>query len=203
MYRKCLYILCLVFFFACNKEEENEEQTGSSNNTTASFYFYATIDGEEVSLDNVGGYSSSAGYNSSNDGSRLHVEQSMVLNNSAQTRAVGVSLSQAFNPDQENCSSFRSMFSVRNYGYGNIDWQTEGATVFYTDENGKFWSSAQTGGAQANASFKITSHSQGSYGFGANGITVAEFSCTLYDNIGNFKELTNGRLRSYSVQCFN
>ena len=197
-------LLTLLIFGACSKDED--ETTNSSNATEAAlFYFYGTFDdGTEISFE-VGesSFTSTAGYSSSSDGSQTHVEQSFLITNSSQTSTAGASLSQSFNANEENCSNYGLMFNEQNYGYGHIDYYTEGASVFYIDANGKYWTSYQGGGAQPGGSFKITSHRNGNYRSGFNAITEAEFECTLYDQLGNWKKLTNGRIRSYSVQCYN
>lgn len=199
----CALILVLLIFGSCSKEENTEV-----NNTTtdgATFYFYGTLDdGTKISFETgESNYTSSAGYNNASNGSEISIEQSFQLSNSAQTSIAGASISQNFNSNEENCNNYRSMFETRNYGYGHINFNTEGASIFYMDANGKYWTTYQGGGAQNDGSFKIISQQNGSYGLGYNGITEAEFECTLYDQVGNWIKLTDGRIRSYSVQCFN
>ncbi|MFT6745805.1 MAG: hypothetical protein ACJAZ2_000143 [Glaciecola sp.] len=197
-------LITLFLLGACSKDDE-ETNNAASTATQTSYYFYGTLDdGTEISFESgESTFTSKAGYNSSTDGNQTRVEQSFLLTNSTQTSKAGASLSQAFNADEENCTNYRSMFSQKNYGYGHIDYNTDGASVFYLDANGKYWTTYQGGGAQPGGSFKITSQRNGSYGSGFNGITEAEFECTLYDQVGNWKKLTNGSIRSYSVQCYN
>ena len=198
------FVVFLFFLGACSKDEAEVIDIGSGTQGPA-FYFYGTLDdGTEISCE-VGesSYLSSAEYNNSMNGNQSHVEQSLILSSPSLSISAGVSLSQAFNATEENCNNFRSMFTQRNYGYGNIQNFTEGAAVFYVDEFGTYWATYQVGGSQPGGSFKITSQRNGYYGSGFNGITEAEFECTLYDQVGNWKKLTNGRIRSYSVQCFN
>ncbi|MFT6716152.1 MAG: hypothetical protein ACJA0Q_000782 [Saprospiraceae bacterium] len=196
-------LITFLLLGACSKDEE--ETTNNIETQTPSYYFYGTLDdGTEISFEaGESTFISTAGYSSSSDGNQTRVEQSFLLTNSTQTSTAGASLSQAFNSDEENCSSYRSMFIQKNYGYGHIDYNTEGASVFYLDANEKYWTTYQGGGAQPGGSFKITSQRNGNYGSGFNGITEAEFECTLYDQVGNWKKLTNGRIKSYSVQCYN
>jgi len=197
-------LLALFVIGACSKDNDEVINTNDTGSQAAQYYFYGTLDdGTEISFEaGKSNFTSTAGYGSSSDGNQTRVEQSFLLTNSSQTRSAGASLSQAFNTNDENCTNFRSMFVTRNYGYGHIDYNTEGASVFYLDANGKYWTTYQGGGAQNDGFFKITSQLNGSYGNGFNGITEAEFECTLYDVLGNWKKLTNGRIRSYSVQCF-
>jgi hypothetical protein len=198
-------ILFLLFLAGACSKDDDETTNSSATPQVASFYFYGTFDdGTEISFEaGESSFTSTAGFSNSSNGSQTHVEQSFLLTNSVQTSSAGASLSQSFNSDQDNCSNYSLMFNEQNYGYGHIDYYTEGASVFYLDTDGKYWTTYQGGGAQPGGSFKITSQRNGNYGSGFNGITEAEFECTLYDEVGNWKKLTNGRIRSYSVQCFN
>ena len=198
-------LLILFLLGSCSKDEEETTNTSDSGTQEAQYYFYGTLDdGTDISFEaGESTFSSTSKYGNANNGSQTHVEQSFLLSNSTQTNMAGASLSQTFNTNEENCNSYKSMFSVKNYGYGHIDYSTEGASVFYLDANGKLWATYQGGGAQNGGLFKITRQINGNYGSGSNGITEAQFECTLYDEIGNWKKLTNGRIRSYSVQCYN
>ncbi len=165
------------------------------------FYFKATIDGQPVDLNDLDiAYGSGAGQ--SKTSSDQH-EQSMVVNNNLSSYPSGGALIvKTFSASVEKCSQVESMFSTQKYPAANLFTGIDGASIYYIDEAGKYWSSsADSNSTQPNWKFEITSHTLLSNDSFAKYLTEASFECTLYDANGNTKSLTNGLLKSRSVQC--
>ncbi len=101
-------------------------------------------------------------------------------------------------------TEIESMFSVKSYTAANTVSGIDGAAVYYVDGQGTYWSTSyDSNTTQPNWSFAITSHTALTNDSFAKYLTEATFSCTLYDSNGNTKTLTNGSIKSRSVQCIN
>ncbi len=88
-----------------------------------------------------------------------------------------------------------AMYSISSYAYGYSDVSSatiNGATIMYTDANGKEWYSEE--GTQTGSTFTITEISDNPDGTSGK-IFKATFSCKLYDGMGGSIQLNNGVIR--------
>ena len=206
------FLSLVVLFSACKDKEDpapattNNPGSGGGTVITSSLYFQATIDGQEVIFQNgINGYASAAGSSGESVTSGYGEGQSMSLLKPFATKNIaGVVIIKKFTDMPSLCSEIEGMFSIGAYPYGkhsgDVNDAVEGAVVYYIDGSGKAWSSDNGAGTQTGSTFQITEHVSNSDGFSQR-ITKATFSCKLYDEEGNVKTLTNGSIRSRSVQC--
>lgn len=203
------FLSFIVLFSACkdNEDPAPANNPGSGGTIiTSSLYFQATIDGQEVVFqDGINGYASAAGSSGESVSSGYGEGQSMSLLKPFATKNItGVVIIKKFTEMPSLCSEIESMFSIGTYPYGkhsgDLNDAVEGAVVYYIDSSGKAWSSDNGAATQTGSTFQITEHISNSDGFSRR-ISKASFSCKLYDEEGNVKTLTNGTIRSRSVQC--
>lgn len=203
----------LLTVFSC-KKEDHEPNTKSSNNSnsdniTSEYYFKATINDSDVvfqyNVDNfgcanyLGGESCNLGYQQ-NNGS--------LMMNYITFQSSGFLILKTFENDYSITDSMlESMISVNSYMYGqeakhDSSCGENGAIVTYTDNNLNTWQSDWGVGNQDGSYFKIVEHGESvivnSQKFA---ITKAQFSCNLYDSLGNSVKLTNGEVRGLTFQA--
>lgn len=89
-------------------------------------------------------------------------------------------------------SEFLALFST---GSKNYSQDLSNGVEVYIVENNVVWSSANGSGNQSGSKFNITSATEGSVLGNDNVEIEATFSCTLYDDSGNSKVLTNGTFK--------
>jgi hypothetical protein len=201
------FLIIVLLFPGCSKEEEEETtETAVMGEevevaVVAPYYFEATINNIAIRFEHDGAnYVSTTSYSSSTSGDLIYVEQSFLITDGGQVNIGGASLIKSFPRYGETCNGFKAMFSEGNFSYGNMDKDSEGARVYYFDANGKYWSTTFSLGTQQGSSFAITSHQEVSKTY-SEAITIAKFNCTLYDDQGNTMQLTDGEIKSVSVQC--
>lgn len=95
-----------------------------------------------------------------------------------------------------------AFYAPGNYSYVQMLSQNDnGVRIFFTDVNGKLWQTDLGTADQTNSSFTITKETI-IRNLTNNIITgvlfEASFNCTLYNGLGNYKTLTNGRCRYYT-----
>jgi hypothetical protein len=80
---------------------------------------------------------------------------------------------------------------------------TTGVQLSWYDSNGKAWKTYLGSGDQSNSYFTIVKtepdQSNTVPGFANYDIITAEFTCNLYDGLGNMIHLTNGRFRLWAT----
>jgi hypothetical protein len=206
-----LLIATCISFNSCKKESEPEPTptpapppagTGAPS-ITSSFYFQAKIDGTWVTYqDGIGSYAS--GTAGGNYGSTVNQEEQigMLINYVAQTGGAIFVLKQF--PGTASGADYESMFAVRSYTYGiNADKPgypsgVDGAGIVFWDASGVEWRTDYGTANQTGSTFNITEHIANTDGY-SHRISKATFSCKLYDDNGNVKNLTNGVFRGRTV----
>lgn len=95
-----------------------------------------------------------------------------------------------------------AFYAPGNYNYVKmLTPQDDGVRIFFTDVNGKLWQTDLGTADQTNSSFIITRETvlrRLSDNFIMGVLFEVSFNCTLYDGLGNYKTLTNGRCRYYT-----
>lgn len=203
---KNILIASLSFFFlvlGCKKSTTTLNMPTTPTAPTSNFFFKATIDGKTVDLNDLDPrFGSGAGYSSTT--SNQHEQSLQIVNTLGQQPAGGVIIAKTFANSLEKCSEIESMFNVKSYSAANTVSGVDGAAVYYVDDQGTYWSTSyDSTTTQPNWSFAITSHTALTNDSFAKYLTEATFSCTLYDRNGNTKTLTNGSIKSRSVQCID
>lgn len=192
-------ILAATIFSSCKKEDETNN---TSEVSSSAYYFSATIGGKEISYQSAkSGYISTTGYQSSSEGGDVWVGQNLTLTTGDPAGTGGATIVKHFGYTEETCDGYKSMFKEKTYSHGSLNHEIEGALIFYYDESGKYWASDNGPANNSDFSFTITSHKEVS-GYGTQGVTTCTFSCTLFDDDGNSITLSNGKMKSVSVQCF-
>lgn len=192
---------------SCKKDDdgaEPEEEKKTATTITSDYYFHAFIDGEEVVMqDGVGfwgnGASASGGNNTMNDTYTL--AELTVFQTFNSDKSAGFGLVSNFDGSDiyPELQERIDKFVTGTYTYGNENDEIEGASVYYVDKDGTYWSSEYSGANHTNSTFKITEVKEGESNSIFFVIFSAEFSCTLYDENGNTKKLTNGKGRGRAV----
>jgi hypothetical protein len=95
-----------------------------------------------------------------------------------------------------------AFYAPGNYNYVKmLSPNDNGIRIFFTDSNGKLWQTDLGTADQTNSSFIITNETiiRNSANNIITGIFLeASFNCKLYDGLGNYKTLTNGKCRYYT-----
>jgi hypothetical protein len=95
-----------------------------------------------------------------------------------------------------------AFYAPGNYSYEKmLTSQEDGVRIFFTDVNGKLWQTDLGTANQTNSSFiitKATAIHRLSDDLITGVLFEASFNCTLYDGLGNYKTLTNGKCRYYT-----
>jgi len=85
-------------------------------------------------------------------------------------------------------------FAPGSYAYKQINSITDGVVFTWTDNQGKEWRTDSGNANQAGSVFAINKEDFSLLNGDIHGIYIkATFSCTVYDDAGNFKKITNGR----------
>jgi|TARA_B110000879_G_scaffold44746_1_gene63224 hypothetical protein len=168
---------------------------------TPNFYFTGTIDGESVDINDLS-LTAGSGAGQSASASGQH-EQSMVLSNPlAGAEQAGVFNVKTFPGSVTLCSEVESMFKVGTYVYANPNAGIDGIGVYYIDAGGMYWTSYLDSNIVQGGKFEILTHTASTDDF-SKYVSTAKFSCTLFDPLGNTMQLTNGEIKSRSVNCLS
>ena len=196
------FVLALCVFAGCKKDDPAVTPAAPK----ASLYFSAKIDGADFLLEALkDNYGSGAGGGAGNTTGSWVEEQSLYLMNTVTMSGSGVLFIKTFANEPDDCAQIEAMFNPGVYpfgksGKGSGSQAIDGVVVVHTDASGKYWASDLGTGDQTGSKFEIVEHIANNDGFSQR-ITKAKFNCKLYDGLGNSKTLTNGEIRSRSVQC--
>ena len=94
------------------------------------------------------------------------------------------------------------MFKVGTYVYANPNAGIDGIGVYYIDAGGMYWTSYLDSNIVQGGKFEILTHTASTEDF-SKYVSTAKFSCTLFDPLGNTIQLTNGEIKSRSVNCLS
>lgn len=116
------------------------------------------------------------------------------LDNSVKGEAAGVSVGTVTFSGSQNPSksAFVALFSPGNKNY---EQNLNNGVEVYVNINGVTWSISNGTADQSGSTFTITSAAEGEVAGTDNVEIEATFSCTLYDDSGNSKALTNGKFK--------
>ena len=208
-----LIITIPLLFTSCKKEDDTSPTTSTSSTTTTTassdYFFSATIAGNVVQfLDLQNGYGCGAGQDGAG-GTGYEVFNSTILQEPFSTKNMaGCGITKIFigTASYEITElEYANIVSVKSYSYGiredlgNTDSSaTDGAVVFYVDNNEVYWATDLGSGNQSGSTFSITEHKVNNDGYSTN-ITRYAFSCTLYNESGESQTLTNGEVHGRSV----
>lgn len=186
-------------FTACSKDEDPPADTGGGSGALADKHWQATIDGQVITVQNLGIYDNIASreYLTGN----FQELQKMHIVNTADPTAdgAGISIVKSFG-GQGTCAQIQGMFAVGSYTYGNTLLGVDGAKVFHVDSNGEPWATDFSTADQTGSTFEIISHAPSGDTLSMY-ISEMNFSCTLYNINGASKTLTNGYMKTRSGKC--
>jgi len=194
-------MVILLSFISCKKKSTPEPVVTPTPAAapTPNFYFNATIDGKSVNINDLS-VTTGSGAGQSVTTSGQH-EQSMVLSNPLlRAEEAGVFITKTFPGSVTLCSEVESMFKVGSYNYANPNAGIDGIGVYYIDAGGMYWTSYLDSNKVQGGKFEILTHTTNNDNF-SKYISTAKFSCTLFDPLGNTMQLTNGEIKSRSVNC--
>ncbi|MCB9334809.1 MAG: hypothetical protein H6586_01555 [Flavobacteriales bacterium] len=213
---KKIFVLSLVLttiMSSCSKDEDStpdstvsvvSNPTGGTGGTipTSDYYFRINVDGTEVLFQSgINNYASAAGESGGSATAGYREEQSSQLQQVfSSTNIGGYTVVKVLATQPTQCSDLSSIFNIGVQPFGSTINETNGVVVFYVDGSGVYWSTDLGVGTQTGSNFEITELSTNS-GIESEKITKAIFNCTLYDGNGNSKTVTNGLIRSFSLQC--
>jgi hypothetical protein len=100
------------------------------------------------------------------------------------------------NPPTKN--EIKSIFHQGTYSYGSSDFYNlvDGVEIRYIDENGMEWT---TKGDQTGSLFQVNSHTTNISDSYTPFVTEGNFTCKLYNNLGQSKLLTEGIFKGRTV----
>lgn len=192
MKKLLIFVLVLSSIISCKKNS-------SDNKEQFPFYFSATINGSAVKyeandLNSRYECGISSPYNANGEEYDIYEGTLIQDGNDPSRNNIYVHILKYFNhyplyPER------LAMLTIRDYGYGSGDVSTStvnGASIFYTDSNGKEWHSEL--GSQTGSSFSITELVDNPDGTSGK-IFKATFSCKLYDENGASIQVTNAVIR--------
>lgn len=192
---------------SCKKEESAPAPTPVTTTPpipTSNLYFQATINGTAVAFqDGVGGYGAGGGSESGSEPSGWQEGQSSMVTKAFFTQNLGGFHIMKVFTYEPSITQIESMFAVQSYPYGklspssNVDG-TDGARVFYHDNDGVEWTTDLGTADQTGSTFNITEHIVNEAGY-SHRISKVTFNCTLYNSTGASMVLTNGVYRGRTV----
>lgn len=209
-----LSIALTTIMFSCSKDKDDTEPapvvpvvpvvpTGGGGTTpTSSYYFRINLDGTEILFQSgINNYASAAGESGGTGSSLYREEQSSQLQQVFSGTNIGGYTIVKMLPTQPTlCSDLGTVFNLGTQSYGSTINEVNGVVVFYVDGSGVYWASDFGTAIQTGSNFNITELINNS-GIESEKISKATFNCTLYDGNGNSKVVTNGLIRSFSLQC--
>jgi hypothetical protein len=199
--------LGLLLLGGCKDDKDKvKPATPAAPVPTSDLYFVAKIDGADFLVEALkNNYGSGAGSGTGNSSGTWVEEQSLLLMNTVNNHVSGVLFVKAFTDKPNDCAQLETMIKPGVYPFGKTVQgsgtpATDGIVIVHTDANGKYWTSDLGTGDQTGSTFDVVEHIANNDGFSQR-ISKARFNCKLYDGLGNSKTLTNGEIRSRSVQC--
>lgn len=194
--KQIFYLLSLFFILSCNKNEDSNDQPPAN----ASDYWFCKLEGTQVNLAIVNGLEKVETY--------LHIESSIA------GLGMGTSffkLSSGLFKTDNNQTGFiltKGTMVIAQGGFPsslqfadfmndqNNDYSPDGLNgieISYIDDLQETWSTSL--GIQNGSSFKFTNIVPMNILGEDFIVTESEFKCTLYNSIGNKKELSNGKAK--------
>lgn len=195
-------ILLAVLFASCGNDDENMNPDPPTIPMTDEDFFSANIDGATVfyesNTDNLLAFTGSSGTPQTlPDTSTVSFSSSLSYYSQGQDIEPLFSIEKGTlryapgpNPTDE---IFKDFLKVGNYAFSK-DAQS-GFTVSWYDENGEEWSSSLGSAAQNGSSVSIDEITEATQFYTYYVIATISFSCTLYNEAGESKQLTNGTYR--------
>ena len=192
MKKLLVFVFVLSFITSCKKDSSN-------NKDQFPFYFSATINGAAVKyeandLNSQYECGISSPYSASGEEHDIYEGTLIQDGNDPSRNNIYVHILKYFDHYPSDPERF-AMLTIDNYGYGSSDVSTStvnGASIRYTDGNGKEWDSEL--GSQIGSSFSITELVDNPDDT-SNKIFKASFSCKLYDGNGGTIQVTNAVIR--------
>jgi hypothetical protein len=187
-----LFLLCIFLtgasLVACKKDSKTDVPS------TADFYCLAKVDGQEVKIELLA--SNSVELSTSNGASidppfcNYSYGSSIGPFDVADGPSAGIDLNQFFIGDcADQAAQFNGLFSPGDYPVGNPLSFSKNVGISYSDEDGFFQSNI---GPQSNALFSITESVESNDAFGLGQTVSGTFQCTVHDDFGRQKVLTEG-----------
>ena len=192
--------------FACNPDDDMGPDDTTEPDPDIEFYFNALIDGEPVKLEVTPLSNNNAGI--SHGGSfgtdTCKIDYGGFVYN---FNTDNPSLSADFNryyvgPCGQEPDVFPDLFQVGGYPFYQEDQPNiPGVEIGYVDESGNYYRSGL--GMQSGASFELTESEPDSNFFGIYQKITGTVNCTLYSELGEQLELTEGQFSFHLQSYFN
>ena len=186
-YLVTLFLVALSFA-SCKKDPK------TSTPSEAEFYFQAKIDGQDVAIEFLP--TNNVELSSSNDGSidppYCNYSYGAFIGPAevADGPIAGIDLNQFFIGDCGNEQAvFNNLFPTGNYPLGNPLSFSKNVEVKFSDDSGFYRSNI---GPQSGAKFTITDSQAANDAFGLSQTISGTFQCTVWDDFGGQKVLTDG-----------
>jgi len=201
-----LFIISCLFLISCSKDGEIIQTTNKTNTTTppppitptiiSNFYFTGLIDGvqhsyysDSLDIEHTSGLSHRNCDTSNLSYSHIystHIHRNVPSNTPIIVLRKGI-LPYTGNGGVDN-TIFRDFFPIGDQTF-SFSYFGAGITIFYTDNNGTVWNTLNWPNNQTNSSIKIIEVTEND---GPTNLNVLfSINCTLYDDAGNSKEITD------------
>lgn len=192
MKRLLVFVIALSFVASCKKDS-------SANKDEFPFYFSATINGSAIKyqandVDSRYECGISSPYSATGEEHDIYEGTLIQDGNDPSKNNIYVHILKYFN-HYPTYPERLAMINTGNYGYGISDVSTStvnGASISYTDANGKEWHSEL--GSQTGSSFSVTELVDNPDNT-SDKIFKATFSCKLYDGAGGSIQVANAVIR--------
>lgn len=197
----------LVLTSACKKDDNDDDDNNNPFEVTINSYpqFSGMIDGAEISYNSTNGYGLGFGADQdidTNDLTTASYDAYLTPSENDTTPLFQVSLGTlSFQNGTLTNNQFANLFQVGDYPY-SID-ALNGVEIYWRDQNDTLWSTSFGTANQVGNVFTLTDkqvepdlQGTGYYAVKAK----MTFNCTLYDNSGNSKALTDGIFVAYFVK---
>jgi hypothetical protein len=196
-----LVIGIALVFVGCKKEDDQTANCCSGSGAAPDLYYEIEIDGVPILFEAGENYFESIAVADccTNAGQELQISILQSILDSTINQG-GYKILKNFTNAPSSCADLGTMFSLGTQSFGNSNSGADGIVVYYIDFNGTYWASDLGVAIQSNSSVEI-SELINNNSSGSEKITTLTVNCTLYDDSGNSLDLTNGIIRSYSLQC--
>jgi len=192
------FSLCLLMlaFGSCKKDSSSDSDPDPNPSSSADFYFTGTVDGKKVTIELLP--SNDVEMVTANDASldppycTFNYGAYLGPYDPEEYPQIKVDFQQYFSGDCGNEGAvFTTLFPVGSQPFSNAATGGKGVEVLYFDETGVYSSS---NGSQTGSQFSITKSETTNF-LGIGQTVTGTIECTLYDEFGGKKVLTNGSFR--------
>lgn len=188
--------LMLLMFGSCKKDSDNDGDPDPKPGSSADFYFTGTIDGKKVAIELLS--SNDVEMTTANGGSigppdcTFDYGAYLGPSDPDEYPQIKVDFQQYFSGDcGDEGAVFTTLFPVGSQPFANATTGGKGVAVLYFDDTGVY---SSANGSQSGSQFTIIKSETTNF-LGIGQTVTGTIECTLYDEFGGKKVLTNGAFR--------